>query len=154
MKAGTKAESRHAGEHNGLALLDEALPQTTVGSSHNQDGRHSNERIQLQTLVIHLPLYHNRDHNGHREPVAPPLLNETVAEIRRRYSGYTSYRVTGWYRDVETGREYPDEIIRFEIDALFDEDERVFLNGWKHQLEVRFEQRAIYMKISGPVEWI
>ena len=126
MKARRKAECRHAGEQKGPAPLDQALHQTTFGPSHNQDGHHSDGGIQLQTLVIHLPLYHNPDPNGHQEPVAPALLNETVAEIRRRFSGYTSYRTVGWYRDEETGEEFLDHIIRFEIDAPFDDDERFF----------------------------
>jgi hypothetical protein len=64
-----------------------------------------------------------------------------------------SVRTQGWYRDEETGEEFFDEHIRFEIDAQFNDADKEFLRLWKQTLGRRFRQRSIYMKLMGPVVW-
>ena len=41
-----------------------------------------------------------------------------------------------------------------EIDGIFDDSNRAFLRSWKRELEVRFQQQSIYMKLIGSVVWI
>jgi hypothetical protein len=118
------------------------------------NGWHKNGKGQLRTLVIHLPLYHNPDGEGHVNPVDPSLLDETFREIRTYFTGYTSYVTAGWFRDTETEEEFSDETMRIEIDARFANTDRYFLRRWRQQLEARFDQRCICMKILGSVEWI
>ncbi len=107
----------------------------------------------LRTLVLMVPLFYNPDTRGFRKPVEGGKIGKTEEEIRRRFSGYSKYRIAGWYRDNETGSEYEDQLLRFEIDAVFSESDERFLRLWKRLLARRFQQQAIYMKLSGPVIW-
>lgn len=155
MRVARKPGSQSANGRSALSGLHGTL--TRVSSEHPHrfnNGRCGNGQSHLQTLVIHLPLYFNPDGDGRVKPVEPALLDETLEEIRSYFTGYTSYRTKGWFRDEETGEEFSDETMRIEIDAEFNNSDRVFLRRWKQRLEARFAQRCIYMKILPWVEWI
>lgn len=99
--------------------------------------------------MILIPLYYNRDAAGVRRPIEAPKLEQTELEIRRRFSGYSKSRIEGWYRSEQTGEEFNDELIRFQIDGALDGADVEFLRRWKAVLEDRFDQEAIYMTLSG-----
>ena len=90
---------------------------------------------------------------GIRRPVEAEKIEQTQRELKQEFSGYSKSRVEGWYRDENTGKEFDDEHIRFEIDAVFDGSKIAFLTAWKRTLECRFKQHEIYFKLSGAVEW-
>jgi len=144
--------SQHPTENKMGVVLQEGPAQiTSVSPLSHAKGHREEQRTHVRTLVLLIPRYGNPDQNGHREPIDPTLLDKTLTEIRTYFSGYTSYRTEGWYRDGETGEEFFDEHIRFEIDCPFNDSGKVLLTSWKRKLEDRFHQRCIYMKLLGPV---
>jgi hypothetical protein len=110
-------------------------------------------RAPLRTLIIHLPLFHNPDASGYRKPIEPRVLKQTLAEIEGLFIGHTAYRVKGWCRSSRPGGD-SDQHIRFEIDARIGIRQKRLLRAWKEILELRFHQDGIYMRITGPIEWI
>ena len=72
-------------------------------------------------------------------------------EIRQFFSGCSKTYPQGWWRDNETSEEFNDYGIRFEMEAEFDDSSQDFSKTWKRILEDRFQQRSIYMKLSGEV---
>jgi hypothetical protein len=105
----------------------------------------------LRSLVVLIPLYYNSDLAGRREPVEHHKLYETEREIQERFSGYSKSHTEGWYRSDQTGKGFLDDLIRYQIDAVYDAATMSFLKDWKAILEQRFEQEAIYMTLSGPL---
>jgi hypothetical protein len=108
--------------------------------------------IQLQVLVVLLPLYYNRDENGERMPVERYKFEQTFAEIRQYCSGIRLYEGKGWCHSLRFRGDF-DEHIRVEIDASFNGEDLVFLKSWKRRLEIRFGQDSIYMSLC-PVLWL
>ena len=105
----------------------------------------------LRSLVVLIPLYYNPDLAGRREPVEHDKLHQTEREIQQRFSGYGKSRTEGWYRSDQTGKGVADDLVRYQIDAVYDGETMNFLRDWKAILERRFEQEAIYMTLSGPL---
>jgi hypothetical protein len=105
----------------------------------------------LRSLVVLIPLYYNPDIAGRRKPVEHHKLQQTEREIQQRFSGYGKSRTEGWYWSDPTGKWLVDDLIRYQIDAVYDRAAMNFLKDWKAILERRFEQEAIYMTLSGPL---
>jgi hypothetical protein len=103
------------------------------------------------TLIIMIPLYLNPNDTGGRYPVEPEKIELTEKEIRQRFSGYTKCVKEGWYREAYSGDEYFDENIQYEIDGPTSGFNAELLTRWKCSLECRFQQKAIYMKLCGPI---
>jgi hypothetical protein len=100
-----------------------------------------------QTLILLLPLFHNPDSKGYRKPVPRALIQRTIDEMQRMFSGYTLAQVMGWYWN-ETKREgVPDELVRLEVDGVFTGDDLRALHEWKKKLRRRFKQDYIYMRL-------
>jgi hypothetical protein len=102
----------------------------------------------VQTLIIVIPLFHNPDSHGQRIPVESTKIEETKDEIRKRFNGYSMSVIVGWYRGDMHKYGYSDRNLRFEIDGTPDEFDWAYLQTWKKSLEVRFDQRSIYMRLS------
>lgn len=100
-----------------------------------------------QTLILLLPLFHNPDCHGHRQPIAPLLLNRTVHEMQHFFSGFTVTHATGWYWNEKDKTGVPDELIRFEVDGVFTGSDLCLLHEWKEKLRRRFRQDYIYMRL-------
>jgi predicted transcriptional regulator len=68
--------------------------------------------------------------------------------MRRLFSGYSVQTTKGWYRDPETGKEVRDRHFRIDVDLLVTRSVTDSLRKWKNILELRFDQTAIYMRLS------
>jgi hypothetical protein len=55
---------------------------------------------------------------------------------------------------MNTGNEYRDKHFRFDIDLFVTPSMSEALRKWKLVLQHRFDQREIYMKLSGPAAWL
>jgi hypothetical protein len=97
--------------------------------------------------VLHIPRTYNPEADGVCREVEHWKHALTRHEIRRFFSGYSSFKISGWYRDPENGKEYWDHHTRFEIDLNFPFFQKL-LRIWKKMLERRFSQDSIYMKLS------
>jgi hypothetical protein len=64
---------------------------------------------------------------------------------RRRYSVKPA---EGWYRDPDSGAGVRDRHFRIDVDLPVTPSVTESLRKWNNILEFRFDQRAIYMKIS------
>lgn len=107
----------------------------------------------FRTLVVLIPRFYNPDRQGFRKLIEAGKIEETEREMLDYFFGYQKFLIEGGYLDAGTGETFYDTLIRFEIDGEFDSEDRAFLNAWKQILEERFQQRAIYMKLVGPVMW-
>jgi hypothetical protein len=103
------------------------------------------------TLLCLIPLWHNPAPDGSRVRVESDKLQQTEREIRQMFTGYSRSVIFGWYRDEATGEEFTDELIRYEIDARITAELLTVLKCWKRELEVRFQQRAIYFRFTRVV---
>ncbi|HUN84793.1 MAG TPA: hypothetical protein VMU48_10460 [Terracidiphilus sp.] len=100
-----------------------------------------------QTLILLLPLFHNPDSKGYRKPISGVLIQRTIDEMRRMFSGYTLARVMGWYWDEAKNTGLPDELMRLEVDGVFSGNDLYVLHTWKERLRRRFRQNFIYMRL-------
>lgn len=112
------------------------------------------ERATLRTLTILIPRTYNPDATGVRKQVELSKLVRTFREMRRLFSGYAVQPTAGWYRDDNSGKGVRDRHFRFDIDLLVTRSVIETLRKWKNILEVRFEQQAIYMKLSERAIWL
>jgi hypothetical protein len=60
----------------------------------------------------------------------------------------------GWYRDPDSGKGVRDRHFRVDVDLLVTPSVTESLRSWKNILEIRFEQRAIYMRVSERAFWL
>ena len=100
-----------------------------------------------QTLILLLPLFHNPDLKGYRKPVSKALIQRSIDEMQRMFSGYTLARVMGWYWDEAEKEGVPDELVRLEVDGIFTGNDLRVLHDWKKKLRRRFRQDYIYMRL-------
>lgn len=100
-----------------------------------------------QTLVILLPLFHNPNDKGCRKPVAVFLFRRTIEDMCRMFSGFTITNAMGWYYDESRNSGLSDELVRFEVDGIFEGADLDALHEWKRQLRRRFKQEYIYMRL-------
>jgi hypothetical protein len=112
------------------------------------------ERATLRTLTVLIPRTYNPGAMGVRKRVELSKLVRTFREMQRLFSGYSVQPTEGWYRDDATGKGIRDHHFRFDIDLLVTRSVIESLRKWKNILEVRFEQRAIYMKLSERAIWL
>ena len=85
------------------------------------------------------------------------LISPILSEVRMRnpkkitfFSGYQAFRVRGWNREDNVR----DDLYRFEVDLPVTRVEAALLRQWERTLALRFEQRAIYIKMSDMVTWL
>ena len=116
--------------------------------------RRQTGRAALRTLTIHLPLFHNPTPSGYRRPMETHLLEQTLKEIKYMFPGLSAYRVSGWCKSKRPGGD-SDQHVRVEIDTPVGTRQRTLLSEWKKQvLNVRLDQRDIFMRLSGPIWWL
>jgi hypothetical protein len=112
------------------------------------------EKAILRTLTVLIPRTYNPDATGVRKRVELSKLVRTFREMRRLFSGYSVQPTTGWYRDENTGKGVRDRHFRFDSDLPVTPSVIENLRKWKNILEVRFEQQAVYMKLSERAIWL
>jgi hypothetical protein len=112
------------------------------------------ERATLRTLTIMIPRTYNPDATGVRKRVELSKLVRTFQEMRQLFSGYSVQPTAGWYRDENSGKGVRDRHFRFDIDLPVTQSAIESLRKWKNTLEIRFEQQAIYMKLSERAVWL
>lgn len=100
-----------------------------------------------QTLILLLPLFHNPNSKGYRKPISKALIQRSIDEIQRMFSGYTLAQVMGWYWDETEKEGVPDELVRLEVDGVFTGNDLRVLHDWKMKLRRRFKQDYIYMRL-------
>jgi hypothetical protein len=121
---------------------------------HRLERPEARERATLRTLTILIPRTYNPDARGVRKRVELSKLVRTFRELRQLFSGYSVQPTAGWYRDENTGKGVRDRHFRFDIDLLVTRSVIETLRKWKNILEVRFQQQAIYMKLSEQAVWL
>jgi hypothetical protein len=107
------------------------------------------------SLSIQIPLFHNPDANGIRDPVEREQIERTEAEMEH-LMGYHRSVVRcvidkGWYRDKDGTS--TDELIQYTIIFTPDDDMLNFLVGWEQTLKSRFQQRSIFMAFAPIITW-
>jgi hypothetical protein len=171
------AESRLSQGSTVRLLLGEALPDSTAGANrmlqlltmgvalwnvqHLQlkgevisPGPQSNvpdhfRGVRPYRMMVQFPKYYNPDDQGFSKPIESAKYELTLEEIEQRFPGYNRLNVEGWSR-----KDGSDNLVRFEIDAVFDRSARAFLTLWKAALEERFLQREIYITFHGPLGFL
>jgi hypothetical protein len=108
----------------------------------------------LRTFTVLIPRNYNPDEKGIRRRVELSKLVRTFREMRRLFTGYSVQSANGWYRDLETGKEVRDRHFRVDVDLPVTPSVTESLRKWKNILKFRFDQRAIYMKISERAFWL
>jgi hypothetical protein len=108
----------------------------------------------LRTLTVLIPRDYNPDKNGVRRRVELSKFVRTFREMRRLFTGYSVQPAEGWYRDPDSGEGVRDRHFRIDIDLPVTPSVTQGLRKWKNILEFRFDQRAIYMKISERAFWL
>ena len=111
-------------------------------------------RATLRTLTVLIPRNYNPDAKGVRKRVELSKLVITFREMRRLFAGYSVQLAEGWYRDPDSGEGVRDRHFRIDIDLRVTPSVTERLREWKNILEFRFDQRAIYMKISERAFWV
>src|SRR5260370_32655423 len=111
------------------------------------------ERATLRTLTLLIPRRYNADASGTRRRIEWSKLVRTIREMKSFFSGYSSFRTTGWTSDGKP-RGIRDHHFRFEMDLVLTSSVVLNLRTWKRILEDRFQQDSIYMRLSGPVIWL
>jgi hypothetical protein len=111
-------------------------------------------RATLRTFTVLIPRNYNPDAKGVRKRVELSKLVVTFREMRRIFSGYSVQSTEGWYRDPDSSKGVRDRHFRVEVDLLVTPSVSDSLRNWKNILEIRFEQRAIYMRFSERTFWL
>jgi hypothetical protein len=95
---------------------------------------------QQKEYAILLPLKYN---NG--EPVPLELILQTREELVQRFGGasFDPGVVEGYW--VHAARLYSDELIRVRVSAKGTADDDQFIQDYKEQLKIRFDQEEIYV---------
>lgn len=113
----------------------------------------SRPRATLRTFTVLIPRSYNPDANGVRKRVELSKLVTTFREMRRLFPGYSVQPSEGWYRDPDSGKGVRDRHFRVDVDLLVTQSVTESLRKWKTILEFRFDQRAIYMRLSELAFW-
>jgi hypothetical protein len=116
------------------------------------------ERPALLTALIVLPVTYNPDATGNKKPVEDEKFIQTAEEIAKKFGGGTIHRYPGgnvegfWW---DNGILYSDVHAVLEVDVPDTPHSRTWLRSYaKKVLLKRFEQKAIYIKLVGPIEQI
>jgi len=107
------------------------------------------------TALVLLPVAYIPDERGVRRPVEDTKFEMTMVEIASRFGGGTLFRISdgnpkGYWWD----RGFVDEDVLaiLEVDLTDIEESIAWLRQYtRHVLLRRFEQKAIYLRIIGPV---
>ncbi len=108
------------------------------------------------TILVMLPVFYNADAQGVRKPIEDEKFEMTMQEIARRFGGGTLFRFSegnpkGYWWD--RGFIDRDILAVLEVDVEDGEESIAWLRRYaRNVLLQRFEQKAIYLKIIGPVE--
>jgi hypothetical protein len=114
----------------------------------------SREKATLRTLTVLIPRSYNPDARGVRKKIELSKLVRTFKEIRQLSPGHSLQRIEGWYRDRDTGKGVRDHHFRFDVDMHVTPSVIENLRRWRGILERRFDQQAMYMKLSEKVFWL
>lgn len=108
-------------------------------------------------MLIPLPLYHNPDEKGVREPVEDEAFVRTADEIAGRFEAGGTLHVfregnpRGFWWDK--GLVDRDVLALLEVDLPDTPETRKWMRFYaKDVLLKRFRQKTIYLKFVGPVE--
>lgn len=116
-------------------------------ASHGTKKSWTDNPYHWQTFILLLPLFHNPDSKGYRNPISKVLIQRTISEMQHMFSGYTLTRAMGWYWDEAKNTGVPDELVRLEVDGVFTGGDLRLLHEWKEKLRRRFRQDYIYMRL-------
>jgi len=103
-----------------------------------------------------LPVFYNPNAKGARRPIEDEKFETTMEEIAQQFGGGSLFRFSdgnpkGYWWD----RGFVDEDVLaiLEVDVTDIEESIAWLREYtRHVLLRRFEQKAIYLRIIGPVE--
>jgi hypothetical protein len=101
-------------------------------------------------MTVLLPRFRNPDSNGTRRKIELHKWKITLREIEQFFPGYQRLRVKGWNKEDNVR----DDLYRFEADIVVTRANADWIRRWKIVLADRFDQREIYIKISGRVVWL
>ena len=111
------------------------------------------------TAPIPLPLFHNPNAQGKRQPVDDKEFVRTADEIAELFGGgilwvFRNRQARGFWWD--RGVIDRDDVAMLEVDMEDTPANRAKLKAYTRDvLKKRFRQKAIYMKWVGPVEtWV
>lgn len=110
----------------------------------------------LVTVLLRLPIFYNPDARLGRRPVEDEKFIRTADEIAQRFGGGTLFvfrqedpRGFWWDRGVVDR----DTLALLEVDVPDTAEARDWLRAYARRVLLkRFRQKAIYVKIIGPVE--
>ena len=110
------------------------------------------------TALMCLPVFYNPDEHGHRKPVEDRQFNVTAEELTKEFGGCVVHN----YREQplaprgfwwNSGVIYEDVLALIEVDIPDGGDARAWLRTYTREVLLeRFQQRAIYIKLVGPIE--
>jgi hypothetical protein len=112
----------------------------------------------VATVLIPLPVYYNPDDQGRRRKVEEEKFGETASEIAQIFGGGMLHlpvtgELTGFWCD--RGIIDRDEMALFEVDIPDTAESRRRIETYAREtLLKRFDQKAIYVRIVGPIETI
>ncbi len=115
----------------------------------------------IVTVLIPLPVFHNPDEQGNREPIEDEHFVQTAEEITKMFpdgggtlSIFRGGQVRGFWWD--RGVVDKDVLALLEVDLEDTPANRERVTAYaKEILRERFRQKAIYVKWIGPIEtWI
>jgi len=108
------------------------------------------------TVLFRLPVFHNPNTAGKREPIEDEKFRDTADEIARRFGGGTLFV---FRHDPPRGFWWDQGIVDTDVLALIEVDvpdtaeSREWLQRYAHDvMRERFRQKAVYLKFIGPVE--
>ena len=108
------------------------------------------------TALIVLPHAHNPDEHGQRRRVDDEKFRQTMEEMAARFGGGALWRFEegaprGYWWD--RGVLDQDELAVLEVDIPNQPAARRWLRQYAREVLIpRFDQKAIYLKLIGPVE--
>lgn len=103
-------------------------------------------------------MLYNEDETGIRRPIEESRFEQTAEEIARMFGGGMFHRpidkvLTGFWCD--RGIIDRDELVLFEVDIPDTLEARRQIEDYaRNTLMKRFEQKAIYLRLVGPIETI
>jgi hypothetical protein len=114
----------------------------------------------IVTVLIPLPVFHNPDEQGRREPIEDERFMRTAEEISEMFHGggtlsvFRDGQVRGFWWD--RGVVDKDVLALLEVDLEDTPANRERVRAYARDvLKERFSQKAIYVKWIGPIEtWI
>lgn len=97
----------------------------------------------MKLFQIFLPVY-----NQNGEPFPRSYFNEAGGFLTEKFGGVTAFSrspATGFWKD-DSGEVVKDDIVIFEV--MTDQNDLPFWNGYRKQLEDKFAQEMILIRVS------